>query len=92
MYFKPTIYNLTLTSANTEYSQALPDDTREVTIKTRTMASELKLAFVENESGTKYQTIPVGASKTITEKYLKGLTLYVQSPDAGVVVEIEVWQ
>lgn len=91
MYQKTTIYNKTLTVADTEYSQVLPVGTRKVLIKERTGAADVKLAYVSGESGTVYITIPAGSSKYLEGVYLSDIILYMQSPTAGVVVEIEVW-
>ncbi len=92
MYQKTTIYNKTLTLADTEYSQALPAGTRKVLIKERTGAADLKLAYVSGESGTNYITILAGSSKYLEGVYLSDITLYMQSPTAGAVIEVEVWQ
>ena len=88
----PTIYNKTMTSANTEYSQTLPEGTKKVLIKERSGAALVKLAYVETESATKFITIPIGASKYIEGIWLSDTTLYFQSTSAGKVLEIEVWQ
>ncbi|MFA5128554.1 MAG: hypothetical protein WC445_01155 [Patescibacteria group bacterium] len=92
MYQKSTLYNKTLTLADTEYSQALPTDTRKVLISERSGGADLKLAYVSGESGTKFITIRAGSSKYLEGVYLSGVTLYMQSPTAGAVIEIEVWQ
>lgn len=91
MYSKPTIYNLTLTSANTEYSQALSAKTKKVLIRERSGGSDIKLAYTSGESGTNYITIPASTSKWLDSVYLRGRTLYMQCADAGKVVEIEEW-
>lgn len=88
----PTIYNKTMTLANTEYSQALPKGTKKVLIKERSGAVAVKLAYVSTESETKYVTIPVGSSKYLEGVWLSALTLYFQCASAGKVLEIEVWQ
>ena len=87
----PTMYNKAMTSADTEYSQALPADTKKVMIKLRSGTAALKLAYVVSESGTKYITIPIGTSKWIDTAWLASKTLYFQSPSASQVAEIEAW-
>lgn len=86
----PTIYNKTLTLANTEYSQALPAGCTKFTVQCRT-AYDVKLAFVSGESGTNYLTIKT--DYWYWEDGILGTTriLYLQSAQAGVVVEIVVW-
>ena len=85
----PTIYNKTLTDADTEYSQDLPDNTVKFEVKARTPVA-IKLAFVATESGTTYFTIPAGLSYSEDEVDTTK-TLYMQSATAGVVAEIKVW-
>ena len=88
---KPTIYNLVLTAKNTEYSQALVGSggyIQKLTVLCRT-AADMKLSYTSGESGTKYITIKSGT--VYTERDLIGdITLYLQSPTAGVVAEIVV--
>lgn len=86
----PTISNLELTSANTEYSYVLPLGCKKFIVQCRT-DDIIKLAYVKNESGSNYITIPEGASKSEDVLCLNDLILYLQSPTAGVVAEIETW-
>lgn len=91
VYKRAKIYNVTMTSADTEYSQALDQGTQKFLIKERSGGSDMKLSYTETESGTTYITIPAGTAKTVDVVNLKDITLYFQSPDAGKVAEIEVW-
>ncbi len=91
MYEKANIYNITLAVANTERIQAITTNARKIFIRERTGLALLKLAYTAGQSGTNYVTIPIGGSKAIDGVFLQGLTLYLQSPTAGVVVEIEEW-
>lgn len=86
----PTIYNVTLTDADTEYSQELPSDTKKYTVQCRT-AFDVKLAFTEGESGTTYATIKANTNYYEDGILAESLTLYVQSAQAGVVVEVIAW-
>lgn len=88
----PTIYNVAMTTAGTEYSQVLPEKTKKVLIKLRSNAASLKLAYVSTESGTNYMTIGTGSSKYLEGAWLQDLTLYFQSPTASQTAEIEVWK
>lgn len=87
----PTIYNLTLTNANTEYSQALNAFPAYITIQCRSVA-DLKVAFTSGQSGTTYITIPAGSSYTFPMQIAGVKTVYVQSPSASAVVEILEWR
>lgn len=84
------IYNVTMTLANTEYSQALPAHTKKFTIKCRTLYS-IKLAFTLNQSGVTYLTIPAGMAYSEDLIRPATLTLYFQCPTAAQVAEIVAW-
>lgn len=90
-----TVFNVNMSSANTEYSLVLPGNTKRVLIKTRTGADDLKLGYAPNTSGTVYITIPATSTKVMDGEELRNclseLTLYFQSPTPDI-VEIETWQ
>lgn len=83
----PTIVNLTLTSANTEYSVTLPRNVGTITIQSRTSA-DFKIGVTSGQSGTTYFTIKSGNAYYETTIAMDGTTLYFQSPNAGQVIEI----
>ena len=94
---KPAIYNVTCTVADTEYSQKLGDvygrKIKEFTIKARNPAHTLRYAYVSGKVATPtepYMTIPSGQSSTPKRINNDIGLLYVASPDAGAVAEIEV--
>lgn len=86
----PTIKNLTLTTQNTEYPYGLPNGTKKFTVRCRS-DNELKLAYAEGQSGAEYINIPEGADHFEEGINTGELTLYLQSPTAGVIVEIVSW-
>lgn len=86
----PTIYNVSVTLANTEYSQALPADTRNFMIKCREFGVTLNLAFVAGQSSTNYIQF-TGSNFVMEDSELNGITLYFQADTAGVTAEILVW-
>lgn len=88
-YSNLKIYNLTLTLANTEYSQILTRGITYFEVRCRSIA-DMKMAFVSTESGTTYITIFGGSSWYTKQKLPDGttVTIYLQSPSAGVVAEI----
>ena len=88
----PTIYNVTMTLANTEYSQALPANIKRFLIQTRDQ-SAFRLAFASG-----YVAAPTEPYLTITtqphaEEDIKPshLTLYFASGNVGRIIEISVW-
>ena len=85
------IYNKSMASANTEYSQALPSGVTKIDVKLRAQNALLKIAFISTESGSKYITIPYGSSFHLENTNLEGKTLYFQSPSASQVCEIICW-
>jgi len=87
----PTIYNVSMTLADTEYSQVLPNNVRIIDVKLRALNALLKMAFTVNESGSNYVTIPFGASMHLDMVKLTGKTIYFQSPTANQVCEIVCW-
>lgn len=86
----PVIYNTTMTSANTEYSQALPSGCTKIMVQCRT-SYDVKITYVSGESGTIYFTIK--ADDTYWDDNIFGTkqTLYVQCTTAGQVLEILAW-
>lgn len=88
---RPTIANVTMTDANTEYSYAVPAHAKRFEIKLRSLNALLKMAFNSGESGTTYITIPYGASYSEQDVKVGGRTLYFQSPTAAQTAEVKVW-
>lgn len=86
----PTILNLPLPTANTEVATALAIDTKRFWLRARGRGW-LKLAYTLGESGTRYVSIPPGGF--YSEAGLGGavVTLYLQSPTAGELVELLSW-
>jgi len=87
---RPYIGNLTLTSANTEYSLELPTYMKSITIKLRNTAHSARFAFKAggpNATTGTFITIPAGGVPFEQSVKLAG-TIYFESPDAGAVVEI----
>lgn len=87
----PAIYNVTMTSKDTEYSQALPAGTRKVDIKLRATNALLKVAFTESASGSTYITVPYGSSLHLENVDLTSITVYVQSPTDVQTLEVLAW-
>ena len=86
----PTIHNVTLTLANTEYSQALATNVKSFIIRSRNRA-DVKLSYVLNQSATNYVTVLKNAVYEETGLDASGVVLYFQSALAGTTVEIVEW-
>jgi len=87
-----TKYTVTMTSANTEYSQALTD-VKKFRVHTRDF-TEFRLAYVTGNVATPtdpYETIPAGSEKYEDGLNITALTLYFASAVAGKKAEIEMW-
>lgn len=88
----PKIYNLTLTGADTEYTQKLPFRTKKVLFQCRT-SSDVRYAFATGKVATPtapYMTLKAGVIYYDNDINFEGL-MYFASADAGVIVEIQTW-
>ena len=91
----PTIYNVTLTTADTEYSQAMPANCRRFEFQCRT-EHEIRFAFVTGKvagSTAPYATLKAGdyyESGAINQGASPS-TLHFASATAGVVIEVLTW-
>lgn len=90
IYATPTIANVSLTTADTEVSYALPADTKKFIIQNRNLGL-LKISYILGESGSTYFTIFPGDKWE--DDYLDGslTNIYIQSPSATQTVEIRSW-
>ena len=88
---QPTVYNLSMPTANTEYSQALGSSTKKVLIKTRDRTARLRMAFVSGDTATLYITIEPGSVYFEENLDLTGVTIYLQANKAAQTVEILQW-
>ena len=89
----PTVYNVTLTNVNTEYSQALPANTREFRFRCRTLF-DVRYAWVTGKVATPtapYLTLPAGSDYWSDWNNLSDKTLYFASSTAGVIIELEIF-
>lgn len=86
----PHIDNFTLTNAATEYSYTFPANSRRFTIKNRS-GGLVKFAYSAGESLTKYFSIEAGTTYDEFDLKVPLLTIYLQSPSAGQVLEIISW-
>ena len=88
-----TEYSITCTVANTEYSQALPANTRRISFQGRSYAS-IRFAFAPGKVATSVEpfgTLAAGQPFNESELDLSSKTLYVASSTAGDVVEMKCW-
>ena len=86
-----SVYNVTLTNANTEYSQELPPNARALAVQPRT-AVDVRMAFVTGKvagSTAPFFTLKAGGALAIHELQMAdNSTVYLASATAGTVVEI----
>lgn len=87
----PTIANVAMATAATEYDYALPAGTKRFLIKNR-MNGVVQLSYSLGTSGTTYETIPRGVFY-MEENINPGVavTLYLQSPSASQIIEVTSW-
>lgn len=86
----PVVYNVIMTTAATEYSQALPANTRKFLVKCRG-AYDIKVCFTSGQSGTTYVTAPSGMAYWEDLIQPSSITLYFQCATAAQVAEIVAW-
>lgn len=86
----PTIVNVTALLANTEYSYALPSNTKRFTLRARGSA-KLQMCFASGQSGSNYITIFPGNIHIEKGINIVGITVYFQSSKANEVIEILGW-
>lgn len=82
-----SIVNVSLPTANTEETVAVPSSAVWIQIKNRTDGLT-KLAFLAGQSGITYVTIWPGDSHEYVKSAGPALSLYLQCPKAGQVLEI----
>ena len=95
----PAIYNVTLTNANTEYSQALPAGVRAFALQPRT-GVDVRFAYVTGKVAAPtapYWTMKAGGGFGVDDVKMNvalgegAITLFLASASAGTVVEIQAW-
>ncbi len=89
-----TLYNVPMTLADTEYSQALPANTKILEFREQSTGFVTRFAFVTGKVATPtapYRTLDVGEVKTLDGLNLAAATLYFACSTAGKVMEIECW-
>lgn len=91
----PVVTAKTLTNANTEYSHALDSVCKYFSIQCRS-AFDVRFAFATGKvagSTDPYMTLKAGQTYSTPEDWENGAsTIYLASPQAGVVVEILEWK
>lgn len=88
--FAPTVENIVLTDADAEYAHILPAATRRYMMIVRGPGS-IKYSFAVATSGSTYVKLIPGAFVSNGDIGAPSVTIYLQSPVAGTVVEIESW-
>ena len=89
----PEIENITVASANIEYTHTLPANTKYFKLKSRN-DSVIKLSFTNGESNVKYIKICPGFQYESPVSFEIGasISLYFQTSKINEVIEIESWR
>lgn len=88
--YDPIVENVSIPTANTEVSHALPTGTKRFLIKLRDSAT-LKIAYSSGTSGTVFVTIPQSCFYSEERIGAASTTIYMQSPTASQTAEIVSW-
>ena len=89
----PAIYNVTMTDADTEYSQALPANTKRFSLQCLT-DFDIRFAFVTGKAATPtapYARVRAGMNYYEDTVNLASSTLYFACADAAKVAEVIAW-
>lgn len=86
----PTIYNLSMPSAGTEYSQVLNNSVKKLTIRMR-IPSVSRIAFVSGATSVSYITLNPSCVYSEESLDLNGATIFLQSTVNGQTAEILEW-
>jgi hypothetical protein len=86
----PTIYNLSMPTANNEYSQVLNNSTKRLMIRMRTKG-KCRVAFVSGDTAILYFTIEAGAVYSDDNLDLSTTTVYLRSDVGSQIAEILEW-
>lgn len=92
----PTIYNIVMTLADTEYSQLLPDNTKKVSanVQDGSSADNIRFAWEIGKVATPttpYLKFPQNVQVEESDLKLITKTLYFASSVAGKTIQIQVW-
>lgn len=85
---RPTVANVAMALADTEYSYALPAGTKEFWLKLQIEGYDLQVAMVSGASGTTYFTVNSGQVHKEPDVKNSGVVLYFRSPQAGMTAQI----
>lgn len=83
-----TVQNVSVPLANTEVSITLGSDVVWFEVYNRT-GGRTKVGFGVGDSGTLYSTLESGDAHEYTKKAGSALTIYVQCPKAGQLIEVQ---
>lgn len=86
----PTVVNISMPLAGTEYSYVVPASAKQFLIQTRDGAP-LQLSYSVGTSATNYISIPRWCFYCDSDLSAAGVTLYFQSTKASQIAEIVVW-
>lgn len=86
----PSVLNIPILVANTEYAINLPASTVSFLISTR-QASRLQLSYIAGQSSSIYLTIHPGSCYSESDLVPSSRQIFVQSPLVGETVEVVYW-
>lgn len=88
----PTIYNIPLTTAATEYTVAIPQSTQRFELRIRDGGAKAQFSFISGQSNTNFITLGYGSSYSEDGLSLSSiLNIYIQSNKSNQVLEVITW-
>lgn len=87
-----TLYNLTLTLADTEYSQAITDNSCYVRVHSSDLTASARIALTSADLPTG-EVVFAGAEWSTPEPFAYGAkTIFLRTPNAGAIFQIVVFE
>lgn len=87
----PTIQNISVTSANSEFSYALPIDSKRFLVRVREGDTKVKLSFTSGGTSSDFITISPGVVFSEVDVDASMVTLYLNANNAPRVIEVLSW-
>jgi len=88
----PTIANIPIPLANTEYLYVIPTGTKQLSLKDRDGDAKTRIAYVAGDTAVKYATVNMGNSHDVYDIATPvGLTIYLRSNKSNRILEITSW-
>lgn len=87
----PTIFNVACATTGVEYSQIIPNNTAQMTLKSRNSQAKLQLAWIAGDTSSVFSTLSPGNIYVLENVKLVSKVVYFNSSKDNTIVEIVTW-